>query len=56
MIAIPYRNGYGAVVDAMVGQGPRDKIQSIGLVQANLRNNGAPIYGTTSGTQLNIPQ
>lgn len=37
MVAIPYKGEASAIVDAMVGQGPKDKVSTIGDVQRNLR-------------------
>jgi hypothetical protein len=36
MVAIPYRKEHAAIVDAQIGQGPRDKVSTIADVQRNL--------------------
>jgi hypothetical protein len=53
MVTIPYRQGYAAIVDAMVGQGPREQIPTIGTVQTNNLYSNQKVTNPTSGAFLN---
>lgn len=54
MIAIPYRTEASAIIDAMVGQGPKDKVSSLVDVQRNLNySTNQPLDPNTSGFSLN---
>lgn len=49
MIAIPYKDNAAAIVDAMVGHGPREKMASIADVQRNIRySSNQPLNPSTS--------
>jgi hypothetical protein len=53
MIAIPYRTEASAIVDAMVGQGPKEKVSSLVDVQRNLNySTNQPLNPNTSGLSL----
>jgi len=53
MIMIPYKREAGETVNAMVGQGAKEKIQPIGVVQANLTSSNQPVTRSTSAFDLN---
>ena len=53
MIATPYKQGYAALVDASVGQGPKEKSVTMEQVSANLRGSQEKPVNTTSGDLLN---
>jgi hypothetical protein len=54
MIAIPYRVEASAIIDAMVGHGPTEKVSSILDVQRNLNfSSNQPITGSTSSNVFN---
>lgn len=54
MVAIPYKPEAAAIINAMVGQGPKEKIASIGDVQRNLyHSSNQPLNPNTSGLSLN---
>ena len=46
MVAIPYRVGSDAIVDALANQGPREKPALMSTVRTNLQNSVAPVRGT----------
>ena len=53
MVAIPYRNEAAAIVDAMVGQGPKEKTSSIVDVQRTLKqSSGQPLSSETNSLRL----
>lgn len=52
MVAIPYRVGAEAIVDALANQGPKEKPALMSTVRTNLQNSVAPVRGT-SARELN---
>lgn len=52
IVAIPYRNESAAIIDAMVGQGPKDKIRNLATVQNNLNKSSGQTINA-SATRLN---
>ena len=53
IITIPYRQTHAAIVDALVNQGPKEKVSSIEDAQRNLRySSNMPTENETSGSLL----
>ena len=53
MIAIPYRDNATAIIDTMVGQGPKEKVSSYSDVQRNILNSSnKPLNDDISAKKL----
>ena len=53
MIAIPFRPAAEARADALVNQGPREKVSTMNTVRTNLVNTSSPVVRGTSAWELN---
>lgn len=53
MVTVPYRVGYAALIDGMVGQGPKEAGVSMEQVSANLRGSQQKATNTKSSEVLN---
>ena len=53
MVTVPYKQGYAAIVDAMVGQGPQESAVMMEQVSANLKGSTQKPTGNMSADVLN---